>query len=234
MLYEKMHLWGDSLGKGVVFDEARKRYCITPERCVVRLQDALEMQIVNHSRMGAIAGEGLEGFLASPAEPGTLVVIEYGGNDCDMPWAEVAENPEGDYRGRVPLPLFRQHLRDFVSAVRERDMSPLLVTPPPLEATRYFAWVSQGLSQEAILRFLGDVQHIYRWQEQYSIAVREVAQEMHCPLFDMRSAFLADRRYPELFCADGIHPNAKGHALIAEAVIANVQELRGQLMAASA
>lgn len=225
MTYERMHLWGDSLGKGVVFDESRKRYCITPDRCVIGLQEALGIQIHNHSRMGATAVDGLEDFMSTQADPGALAVIEYGGNDCDMPWAEVSENPDKDYQGCIPLPRFIETLRRFVTAVRERGMTPLLVTPPPLEASRYFAWVTKGLSQENVLRFLGDVQHIYRWQERYTIAVRNVANEMACTLFDMRDAFLGYRHLADLYCADGIHPNAAGHALITDAVLAERDRL---------
>lgn len=228
MTYSSIHLWGDSLGKGVVFDESRQRYCISPDRCVVRLQEALAIPIVNHSRMGATVPEGYENFLETPAEANALVVIEYGGNDCDMPWADVSENPDTDYLGKVPLPMFANTLRQFVAAVRAGGMVPLLVTPPPLEATRYFDWVTKGLSKERVLAFLGDVQHIYRWQERYSIAVRNIAIETHTALFDMREVFLENRRYPELFCADGIHPNAKGHALIADAVMRERDFLKTQ------
>ena len=71
-----------------------------------------------------------------------------------------------------------------------------------------------GLSGDSILRWLGDVQHIYRWHERYNAAVMRVAQECGCPLADVRDAFLAERDYGDLLCADGIHPNAKGHALM--------------------
>lgn len=229
MKYHCIHLWGDSLGKGVVFDEARGRYCITPDRCVLALEKALGVPIHNHSRMGATLLEGLADFQAMPADPGALAVIEYGGNDCDMPWKEISEQPDEDYRGKIPLPDFTKAMHDFLRLAREREMLPVLVTPPPLEAQRYFNWVTKGLSQANILHFLGDVQHIYRWQERYATAVRDVAHETRTPLYDMRGAFLEHRRYPSLFCADGIHPNAQGHAVIAQAVIDQRDALAAQI-----
>lgn len=229
MTYAGIQLWADSIGKGVVFDEARGRYAIARERCAVRLQEALSVPIANHSRMGATAAEGLENFLSRPAGPGAIAAIAYGGNDCDMPWKDISENPDAAYDAKIPLPDFAKTLADFVSAARARGMRPLLVTPPPLEAERYFAWVCRGLSSEAILRFLGDMQHIYRWQERYAIAVRRVAEDMRCALFDLRDAFLAHRRLPSLYCIDGIHPNAEGHAVIAAAVLSNRERLATQL-----
>lgn len=224
-----IHLYGDSIGKGVVFDETRKRYCITPGRCVLKLQEALGYPIINHSRMGAIASEGLADFLESKPEPGALVIIEFGGNDCDMPWKEVSQAPHNAYSGKVSREAFEQTLRNFVDTVRSRDMIPLLVTPSPLEASRYFDWVTQGLSKESVLEFLGDVQHIYRWQERYSVAVRNVAIEKQCTLFDMRDAFLNHHSFQQLLCIDGIHPNAAGHALIAQAVLDTRESLVHQL-----
>ena len=48
------------------------------------------------------------------------VAIEYGGNDCNMPWADIANNPEGIYSPKVETSQFEKTLSDFVSAVRER------------------------------------------------------------------------------------------------------------------
>lgn len=218
-MFESIQLWADSLGKGVVYDESRGRYCITPRRCAVQLEQSLGIPVVNHSRMGATAPEGLADFLAAPPVPGALAPIAYGGNDCDMPWADISAAPDGEHSARVPLPQYTQTLLDFVAAARARGMTPLLVTPPPLDARRYFAWVSRGLSAEHIEAFLGDVEHIYRWQERYANAVRDVAQKARCALFDLRDALLAQRRYPTLLCQDGIHLNASGHDAIAGAAM---------------
>lgn len=229
MPYHRIHIWGDSLAKGVVFDEGRGRYCITPARCMPKLEEALGTPITNHSRMGATAIDGLADFLETPADPGALAVIEFGGNDCDMPWKDVSENPDFPYGGKCSREDFTQTLGQFVEAVRAREMVPLLVTPPPLESTRYFDWVTQGLSRENILSFLGDVHHIYRWQERYANAVRQVSISLQCALFDLRDAFLNFHHFPTLMCKDGIHPNDAGHALIVDAVVEARSSLAAQL-----
>ena len=118
----------------------------------------------------------------------------------------------------TPLPLFEETLRAFVKAVRERGLKPILVTPPPLMAQRFLAWVSQGLDRKAIRRYLGDVQHVYRWQERYDLAVRRVALSLRCALFDLRDALLASPDYPGLCSVDGMHLNEQGHLFAAKAV----------------
>ena len=69
-----------------------------------------------------------------------------------------------------------------------------------------------------ILRWLGDVEHIYRWHEMYNLAVCRVAMEERVPLLDISSRFLAADSYQELLCEDGIHPNEKGHQVILESL----------------
>jgi hypothetical protein len=97
---------------------------------------------------------------------------------------------------------------------------------PPLDAGRYFNWITRnGLSRENILRFLGDVGHIYRHQERYSIAVTNLAMEQRCHYIDVRDAYLAQRELGRLLCSDGIHPNDEGHRVIREAFVSYMRGL---------
>lgn len=93
-------------------------------------------------------------------------------------------------------------------------MQPMLVVPPPLHAERYFQWITQSLDGEAILRFIGDVHHIYRWQERYAWATVQTARQMACPVLSLREAFLDSMCFERLFCLDGIHPSAEGHGVM--------------------
>ena len=214
-----IHLFGDSIGKGILFDEGRGRYAIARERCDVRLQEALGVPVENHARMGATVEEGLKDFLLSGDLSGAIVAIEYGGNDCDLKWDEVAKDPSAYHEAKVPLETFRRLLKEFVLKVRRRNAVPLLVTPPPLHAQRFFNWVTKGLDADAVLQYLMDVQNIYRWQERYAIAVRDAALETGCDIFDLRDVFLSRRDVADLISLDGMHPNTKGHMLIAEALL---------------
>ena len=223
MIYSEIHVWGDSLARGVIYNEARERYAISSERCINRLQQALGCKVENHSNMGATVLDGLVLLERFQPVPGALCAVEFGGNDCDLLWKEVAAHPERAIAARVDLPVFQEGLQRFVKMIRSRNMKPLLVTPLPLHAERYYRWVSRGLDADAVLRALGDVNHIYRWQERYAIAVRDVAQETHCPLLDLRDVLLARPDYENLMCIDGIHPNDNGHRVLAEAVLARVR-----------
>lgn len=219
MCYSEIHIWGDSIARGVMLDATRGRYVLSAERCSLRLKHALTVPVVDHSVMGATVTDGFHRFTQASGAPDALCVIEFGGNDCDLNWAHVAQNPTEPVVAKVPLNEYSATLRRFVREARLCRMEPLLVTPPPLDATRYFRWVTRGLNAQNVLSALGDVQHIYRWQERYAIAMRAVATEMDCRLLDMRDAFLAQPNEARLLSGDGIHPSDAGHRLIADTAL---------------
>ena len=209
-----LNVWGDSIAKGVVFDEARGRYAICRENCLLRLSREAGVPVENYSVMGQTSDAGLERMRTGGLAAGRVAVIEYGGNDCDLDWRAVSEHPDRMQYGKVPLERFVQNLTEMVRRTREADMLPVLVTPPPLVAQRYFDWVRRDLNGENILKYLGDVEHIYRWQENYANHVRALAEKLNVRLIDIRSRMLEGGRLEELMCLDGIHPNAQGHELI--------------------
>ena len=102
-------------------------------------------------------------------------------------------------------------------------MVPALVTPPPLVSSRYFDWVSRKLDKARILNYLGDVEHIYRWQERYALMIRQVARMENAMLLDVRDVFLSQSRFTDLMCVDGIHPNDRGHKLLFEQFVGMLQ-----------
>jgi lysophospholipase L1-like esterase len=218
-MISSIHIWGDSIGKGVVYDESRGRYVMASRRWTTQIEQSLGISLQNHARMGAVIRDGLLSLERQKDLSGAIAVVEFGGNDCDLPWSEVADTPDQDHPAKVPVDLFRSLLGQFVTQVRALGARPLLVTPPPLDAPRYFAWVTRGLNAEAVKHYLGDIQHIYRWQERYAIAVRDVAQKLNCEIFDLRDAFLTQRNVAAFLCVDGIHPNERGQSLIAQAIL---------------
>ncbi len=223
MQYPEIHIWGDSIARGVIYNEQRNRYALSKERCAARLESALSCKVENHSVMGATVLDGLALFDKFAPVPGALCAIEFGGNDCDLDWKALSERPEQPYPARVPLERFSEKLTELVERVRISGMHPMLVTPLPLHSERYFHWVTRGLDADAVLYALGDVNHIYRWQERYAVAVRNVALATRCRLLAARDLFLAQPRYEALLCVDGIHPNDAGHRVVADRVLARAR-----------
>ena len=92
-----------------------------------------------------------------------------------------------------------------------------MMTLPPIDAEKYFRFITRGgLNGEKILKWLGDVQVIYRFQELYSDAVSLLAAKKGLPCVDVRSCLLPDHRFDTLVSEDGIHPTERAYEKIAD------------------
>lgn len=144
-----------------------------------------------------------------------MILVEYGGNDCDFNWEEVAAAPEAEHLPKTPLSKFEGMMRGAVKAIKDKGITPL-------------ADVAAAHRRGALYRLDhkdGPVKAEYRQ------VARRRAHDLPLPgtLFqhhrqdrardgsffvDVRSYFLDKHNYKHLFCADGIHPNVDGHELI--------------------
>lgn len=216
-----IQVWGDSVLKGVVFDPLRRRYVLLRESAIALVSRQLATPVENCSRMGRTAPQGLEAMRSMPPEAmrDQLVVLEYGGNDCDFDWKQVDAAPEAGHQPHTPVAAFEAVLRELVDYVRACGGIPILCTLPPLDAGKYFSWITRGLKPERILSFLGKPERIYHWQELYNFVILRVAQAAGCPCVPLRERFLCLVRGEEVLCEDGIHPNAQGHLLLAQGLL---------------
>jgi acyl-CoA thioesterase-1 len=210
-------VWGDSVLKGVIFDEIRGTYQLLANSCGNLISKTLGLQIVNRSRFGSTVDKGRQ-TLEQSLQQGLscdYVLLEYGGNDCDFDWPAVAADPELPHQPHTPLPRFRQQLQDMIDMLLKNKITPLLMSLPPINAEKYLDFlVSKGLNRLNLMSFLGDCQQIYRFHESYSLAVTNLALGNRCLYVPVRESFLAVRNSPDLLCIDGIHPNEKGHRLM--------------------
>jgi acyl-CoA thioesterase I len=214
---KKIGVWGDSILKGVVFDEIRGSYQLLDDSCANLVSRNLGLDILNKSRFGCTIDKGiahLEKALENKMDC-DYILLEYGGNDCDFDWPAVAAQPGLPHLPRTPLKLFNEKLQYVVDLVRRSRIEPVLMSLPPISGEGYLEFlVRKGLDRGALLRFLGDAQQIYRFQESYSLSITRLASHCQCLYAPVREAFLAHRNCPSLICADGIHPNEAGHRVM--------------------
>jgi lysophospholipase L1-like esterase len=224
----KITVWGDSVLKGVVLDDASGKYMTLEEQgCVPSVARDLSIPIDNRSRFGMTSEKG-KAYIAKCLADGCdsdVAVVCFGGNDVDHHWREIAEEPDKPHQPRVPLDSFVKNLADIVGMLKERGIAPILVTLPPIDAARYFAWFSKGIEKSGnILKWLGDVGHIYRMHELYDLAVVKTARELGCRLIDIRQSFLEAQDFLGRLCTDGIHPNRSGHLLMEQEFVQYAKE----------
>lgn len=225
---ESVVIWGDSLAKGVVWNQARKRHAYSRTTAADVVAERLGIDIVNRSKFGCTAPQGLE-MLERDVESGLscdTALIEFGGNDCNFDWAAISEHPEETHRPATSPEEYLVSMRTMVRSLLCRGIRPVLMTLPPIDAERYFRFLSgDQLNRENILRWLGDVQQIYRYQEMYSLMVEKVAREFSIRLIDLRSRCLAEKRFfRDMLCEDGLHLTEEGQLFIGEQIAQLVQQ----------
>jgi len=213
-------LFGDSVAKGVVFDSVMNKYTFLKDSFVNAFAAATGVAVDNFAKFGCTIAKGLEIALkrADMLSKYDFAVLEFGGNDANFNWEEISAAPEAEHKPATPLDEFRRLYLRLIEEVRSRGARPLMFNLPPIDAYRYFNWLSKGLNAENILKWLGDVDQIFRWHKKYNDAICLIAEETGTPLIDVRSEFLKAPDFREFLCVDGIHPNLNGHRLIFETV----------------
>ncbi|MFA6309097.1 MAG: SGNH/GDSL hydrolase family protein [Clostridia bacterium] len=213
---------GDSISRGVIYDETKKKYSISSENYVSIVQEKLNGIINNTSRFGNTVIKGISRLKNEIVKnKPDVVLIEYGGNDCDFNWDEIAANPNDKYEPNTDIKLFEETLSEGVEMLKEKNITPVLLTLPPLNADNYFKWVCKNdpTAERNVLKWLGSVTRIYWWQERYNSSILKIAERTKTRWIDIRGAFLEQPDFTKFICLDGIHPNIEGHRIIAEKII---------------
>lgn len=215
-------VYGDSISRGIIFDKEKQKHALLLENFPNIVRTKVKAVVHNAAKFGSTLVEALHRLQNDVLRRNPdIVLIEFGGNDCDFQWDKIAENPSAEYHPNTEYAKFSTLLTELVQKLQNTDIVPVLVTLPPLDPERYFRWISHN-SEEAknnILKWMGNVSKIYSWQERYNAAILRVAEQTKTRLIDIRSAFLDNEDYTKFLCDDGIHPNKEGHQLIADKIL---------------
>lgn len=212
----KLYIFGDSILKGVTFSGTKNRYSLVDNDYNELVKNGYE--ISNLSRMGATIEYGERVIKEELKGEGDTVLIEYGGNDCDYVWRDVAADPCGHHTCHVLPDVFERKYRECIEFARSKGARVLISNLIPLDSEKYFDFISRGLDKNILLDWLGDKSMLYRWQENFSRRVEHLAEISGEELVDLRGAFLTSHEFAGLLSADGIHPTEKGHRLICDTV----------------
>lgn len=231
-------VFGDSISKGVIIDAVSQRYATTKSSFVSLLSGCEPwLKITNYSMFGCTVtkGQSLISRHNDSVEGCDAVLLEYGGNDSDFDWASIAETPDETHLPKTPLQDFATRYREIIKHLTQMGKRIIVLSLPPIDEKKYFAWVSKGLNGDNIKKWLGgDIHYIYEYHSGYNKVVTELAGEYSLPMIDLRSEFLRQPNYTDLLCSDGIHPNEKGHELIAQIIEDRLPELYLDLSARTA
>lgn len=218
---------GDSIMKGVTvsknsIDSCKMEYHICKENFAEKMGTTSGKELINLSRFGSTIKVGYKDLSRhlDKIKSGDSVILEFGGNDCNLDWESIANNPSEEHLPQTSLSDFSIIYKTMINTIRERNATPILLSLPPLDEKRFFNFVSNGKNGGNILSWLGgSIRYIYTWHEQYNLEVFKIANSESVKIIDITSAFLQLKDYSEYLCDDGMHPNEKGHNLISKLII---------------
>lgn len=233
--HRTVEVFGDSILKGVQLNDENKRYHIDNNIDINLLEKKFFLNISNFSKFGCTISKAyslIEKRFMGKKSQCDAIVLNLGGNDCDFNWQEIAERPDDEHQPNTPLDVFTDTYRKIIEFLKKNGIRPILTTLPPLDAQKFFDWFCGGLEKKAnVIKWLGTVETIYRWQEHYSRTIEKIAEETGTLLVDLRGAFLKHRKLEHLLCADGTHPNTEGQRVITQGFLEfiEIESARGKL-----
>lgn len=227
----KLVALGDSIMKGVLVESEgeRSRYSLADKSIVECCAEKLGGESLNLGKMGCTieAGERILDRYLDKMSGARYVLLEYGGNDSDYNWQEIAEAPEKEHFPRTRLEVFEEVYERVINKIKAMGAIPLVLSLPPMDAERYFAFFSQKWEEDFranVMRWLGgSTNTIMSGHELYNLATMRVAQRTGAQWIDVTSGLLKDHNYRAYLCDDGIHPNERGQRMIAEAVLQSLR-----------
>ena len=220
----KIAALGDSLTKGVVLND-ENRYSILKQGFINIIGEKLDLCIKNYAKFGCTIGFGHNVIDRhhDDISSSDYTFLEFGGNDCDFDWRNIAEDPEMEHEPKTLLETFKEQFVKLIERVRGLGSHPVIISLPPIDSENYFSFFSRFMDEKQkrnVVEWLGgDIGTIYRWHEMYNRMLFEISEQTQTDIIDITSPF---ENYSggvrSLLCTDGIHPNEKGHLLIAHSI----------------
>ncbi|NQT52677.1 hypothetical protein HQ576_11525, partial [bacterium] len=138
-----------------------------------------------------------------------LVVVQFGINDSAVDVWKGATKP------RLALDAYEKNLRDILATLKQHGIAAVLMTPNPRR------WAPHTKARYGKPPYQPDEPRGFNVAlDQYVPVVRRLAKELGVPLVDVYRALedydAKDGQEMDTLMLDGIHPNDKGHAMVAE------------------
>lgn len=188
--------------------------------CIKRLKASLRVPISIRGRNRDTSAMGLRRLATDvlARRDYSHVVVLFANNDC---WLNANGRPV------LSPEQFGKNLRMIVSRIAANRQIPICCNLQPIDNEKFFATFEPYRN----FRRNTDLDPC-TWQEKYSEMITVICQEAAVPLIDIRAPLLAE--LPYVMASDGVHPNDRGHELIANRILEMLSRLDARVNGSSA
>ena len=149
-------LLGDSIGRGVVL--VNERYTLLKEGVAELCAEKLGLNLQNFSKMGSTVERGQQVLAQreTAIASADITVLEFGGNDSDFCWQEIAERPMDSHEPRTPIARFVEVYRSMIQRVRALGSRPVMISLPLMDGERFVNFQTRDMTAQ-------ERQNVYDW-----------------------------------------------------------------------
>lgn len=212
-----IYIFGDSLLRGVMPDE-NGMYHSTECIDFDGLAKKHDIVIKNYAMPTFTSKQGRDWMnktLAAVEKP-DLAIVEYGGNDCDFRWRELAETDELVVNPhRVSLEEFAVTYGSILDDLEAMDIRTVVTLCPQLPPHVYLKHLSDsGVPEKVIHRYAASDEEFAAEYTAYKKVILKLANERQKSVLNIEKNFANLDNMVEYYSVDGMHPNEKGYHLI--------------------
>ena len=115
----KICILGDSIAKGILYDEEERRYVTSRDSFAARLADD-GAEVDNFSVFGCTVTKGLQLAQRHQARlaGADVVLMEFGGNDCDFHWDDIAAAPDAHHDPNTVMELYLENYTKLICLIQ--------------------------------------------------------------------------------------------------------------------
>jgi lysophospholipase L1-like esterase len=198
-----------------------------PRGALVVYATVLEKSLATEGVLAKVVNAGVRGNTTADArirlekdviaQNPNVAIVQFGINDAAV---DVDKSPPAT-RARVSIKEYETNLRYFVTTLKDHGATVILMTP---NSCRWTEGLLKPLGKPPYRPNNPDGFNVLL--KQYAEVVRQVARRERVTLIDVYQEFEAYGRKPgqsvDDLLLDGMHPNAKGHQLIARLLLQQI------------
>ncbi|MEG0641139.1 MAG: SGNH/GDSL hydrolase family protein, partial [Clostridium sp.] len=138
-ILKQVYIYGDSILRGILLDGESKQYRPMSENKLNILEEQFPIQILNKSKFGRTIDKGYKEIkrMIEKDTPCDIAILEYGGNDCDHKWNEIANDPSKVHSPNTSIEVFEKTYFKIITELKSKKIEPVIMSLPPIDSQRY-------------------------------------------------------------------------------------------------